>query len=415
MLTRLAFSLALTASTVFGTAALAGDEPAPLQIFVSKDTQSLVVYDGDQVVATSNVSTGKRGHTTPSGIFSVIEKKKTHFSNLYDDAPMPYMQRITWSGVALHESRHVPGYPASHGCVRMPKAFAKQLYAMTRRGFHVVISDPEIAPRAVGDADLFMPRFAKPQPELLSDAQLRPAVPADGPIEVAMNEALPKHGALAVAALPKSQPAIKILITRASDRQKTADAQALLARLGYYDGPVDGAAGSKTREAVKAYQEIHSQKPTGVMDEKFFTSIHKVMNSKPLTGWLSVRRNFKPVFDAPVDIEKPEQALGTHFFAALRVNPAQNRAAWYATTLENHIPTRTAKRLGITEPADAHAADAAEAAFKRVAIPDELREKIETMLGNGSSLTITDIGTESETGLGTDFITITRAAPRTAG
>ena len=138
-------------------------------------------------------------------------------------------------------------------------------------------------------------------------------------------------------------------------------------------------------------------------------------NGKPLTGWLSVRRNFKPVFDAPVDIEKPEQALGTHFFAALRVNPAQNRAAWYATTLENHIPARTAKRLGITEPADVHAADAAEAAFKRVAIPDELREKIETMLGNGSSLTITDIGTEGETGLGTDFITITRAAPRTEG
>ena len=76
MLSRIAFSLALTASALFSGVALAADDSAPLQIFVSKDTQSLVVYDGDQVVTTSNVSTGKRGHTTPSGIFSVIEKRK---------------------------------------------------------------------------------------------------------------------------------------------------------------------------------------------------------------------------------------------------------------------------------------------------------------------------------------------------
>jgi lipoprotein-anchoring transpeptidase ErfK/SrfK len=137
---------------------------------VSKDTQTLVVYDGDQVVTTSNISSGKRGHTTPSGIFSILEKRKTHFSNLYDSAPMPWMQRITWSGVALHESHHVPRYPASHGCVRMPRAFAKELFSMTKRGFHVVITDREVAPHAVVDADLFMPRLAQPQADLLSDA-----------------------------------------------------------------------------------------------------------------------------------------------------------------------------------------------------------------------------------------------------
>ncbi|HHY49217.1 MAG TPA: L,D-transpeptidase family protein, partial [Alphaproteobacteria bacterium] len=241
MLTRLAFSLALTVSTLFGTVAIASDVATPLQIFVSKDTQSLVVYDGDRVVATTNVSTGKRGHTTPSGIFSIIEKKKTHFSNLYDDAPMPFMQRITWSGVALHESSHVPSYPASHGCVRMPRAFAKELYSMTQRGFHVVISDREIAPRAVVGAELFMPRFARPAAELLSDVELRPSVTGDKPVEVAMTETLPKIGAEAVAALPKAEPPVKILISRATERQKMADAQAMLARLGYYDGPIDGA------------------------------------------------------------------------------------------------------------------------------------------------------------------------------
>lgn len=415
MLTRIAFSIALTTSTIFGTAASAAEELPPLQIFVSKDTQSLVVYEGDQVVATSNVSTGKRGHTTPSGIFSVIEKKKMHHSNLYDDAPMPWMQRITWSGVALHEGKYVPAYPASHGCVRMPRQFAKMLFPMTKRGFHVIISDREIAPHAITTADLFMPRFPKPEAELLSDAELRPTVDGAAQVEVAMNEALPKNGAQAVAAMPKAEPPIKMLITRVSDRQKIADGQMLLTRLGYYDGPHDGSIGTKTRDAVKAYQELHGQKPTGVMDKAFFTSIHKVMNKKPLTGWLSVRRNFKPVFDAAVDIENPEVALGTHFYTAIRVNPAQNKADWFATTLENHLSAKTAQRLGITTPADPLAADAAETAFERVTVPADVREKIETMLGNGSSLTITDNGTESETGQGTDFITIVKPAPKTEG
>jgi len=415
MLSRIAFSLALTASTLFGTAALAADDSAPLQIFVSKDTQTLVVYDGDQVVTTSNVSTGKRGHTTPSGIFSVIEKKKTHFSNLYDDAPMPWMQRITWSGVALHESHSVPNYPASHGCVRMPRAFAKELFGMTKRGYHVVISDREIAPRAVVDADLFMPRFPNPEAELLSDAQLRTTVTSDKPVEVAMTETLPKLGAEAIAALPKAEPPVKILVSRATERHKMMDAQSMLTRLGYYDGPIDGAAGTKTRDAIKAYQDLHGQKATGVMDEAFLVSIHKVMNRKPLTGWLSARRNFKPVFDMPVDIANPEVALGTHFFTAIRVNPAQNKADWFAASLDNHIPAKTMARLGITVAADATAPDAAEIAFKRVTIPSETRAKLETMLGNGSSLTITDTGTENETGQGTDFITITKALPKTEG
>jgi peptidoglycan hydrolase-like protein with peptidoglycan-binding domain len=415
MFTRLAFTLALTASSMFGTAALAAEDNAPLQIFVSKDTQTLVVYDGDQVVTTSNVSTGKRGHTTPSGIFSIIEKKKMHHSNLYDDAPMPWMQRITWSGVALHESKHVPDYPASHGCVRLPRAFAIELFGMTKRGFHVVITDREVAPHAVADADLFMPRFAQPEAELLSDAELRPTVAGDKPVEVAMSETLPKLGAEAVAALPKNEPPVKILISRATDTQKMMDAQGMLARLGYYDGPIDGSIGSKSRDAIKAYQEIHGQKPTGTMDEAFLTSIHKVMNKKPLTGWMSVRRNFKPVFDTPVDIADPEVALGTHFFNAIRVNPAQNKAEWFAVSIDNFISEKTMKRLGITVTADATAANAAEDAFKRVAIPSETRNKIEAMLGNGSSLTITDTGTESETGQGTDFITVTKPLPKTEG
>ena len=149
----LGFALALSASTVF-----AAGEQAPLQIVVSRDQQSLVVYDGDTVVATSNVSTGKAGHSTPTGIFSILEKRRFHKSNIYSNAPMPFMQRLTWSGIALHASNHVPSYPASHGCVRMPDAFAKQLFKMTGRGVHVLISDRQLTPVAISDPFLFQPR-----------------------------------------------------------------------------------------------------------------------------------------------------------------------------------------------------------------------------------------------------------------
>ncbi|MDB5525593.1 MAG: L,D-transpeptidase catalytic domain protein [Rhizobium sp.] len=414
MLTRLTFSIALATSVLFGTTALA-EETGPLQIFVSKDTQSLVVYDGDQVVITSNISTGKAGHTTPSGIFSILEKRKTHFSNLYDSAPMPWMQRITWSGVALHESAHVPRYPASHGCVRMPAKFARTLWGMTRRGFHVVISDREVAPHAMTAADLFKPRYPKPSPDLMSDAELRPTIVSTTSVEVAMNETLPKLGATAIAAVPKDEAPVKILITRASDKDRALTIQHMLTQLGYDVGDHDGILGSKMRAAIKTYQEIHGQKPTGEMTAAFQRSVYKVMNRTLPTGWIYVRRNFKPLFDAPIEISNPEIALGTHFIQAVHVNAAQNSVDWFGVTLDNYINDLAAKRLGITSTPDALAVDAAEQAFARASIPNDIRERIETILGNGSSITITDIGTEHETGLGTDFITVTRKSPKQEG
>ena len=92
----------------------------------------------------STVSTGKKGHETPTGVFTILQKNKDHRSNLYDDAPMPYMQRLTWDGIALH-SGNLPGYPASHGCVRMPDGFAKRLFAETELGMTVIVSNDKVA------------------------------------------------------------------------------------------------------------------------------------------------------------------------------------------------------------------------------------------------------------------------------
>ena len=153
--------------------ALAAEPARTLQIFVSKDQQSLVVYDGAKVVATSKVSTGKAGHTTPTGIFSMLEKRSFHKSNIYSDAPMPFMQRLTWSGIALHESNPVPRYPASHGCVRMPGDFAKKLFRMTDRGVHVLITDRS-AGAGCRSPIPFCSNRRPPRPALLSDVTLRP-------------------------------------------------------------------------------------------------------------------------------------------------------------------------------------------------------------------------------------------------
>jgi lipoprotein-anchoring transpeptidase ErfK/SrfK len=115
------------------------EPPGGLRVVVSIPQQKLYLFDDGELLATSPVSTGKRGHATPTGTFPITQKKVHHRSSKYDNAPMPYMQRLTDYGIALHAG-HVPGYPASHGCIRMPRSFAKKLYGLTRHGTRVTIT-----------------------------------------------------------------------------------------------------------------------------------------------------------------------------------------------------------------------------------------------------------------------------------
>ena len=112
----------------------------PMVAVVSLPEQRIHVYRNGVRIGLSTVSTGKPGHETPTGTFSILQKKRMHRSNLYDDAPMPFMQRLTWDGIALHAGR-VRAEPASHGCVRLPRAFAEQLFEATDKGMTVVIAD----------------------------------------------------------------------------------------------------------------------------------------------------------------------------------------------------------------------------------------------------------------------------------
>jgi lipoprotein-anchoring transpeptidase ErfK/SrfK len=117
----------------------------PIMAIVSLHNQRITVYDAKGWILRAPVSSGQKGRETPAGIFTVIQKEAEHYSNLYDDAYMPHMQRITWSGIALHGGP-LPGYPASHGCVRMPFDFAERLFDATRLGLRVIVAPTDVAP-----------------------------------------------------------------------------------------------------------------------------------------------------------------------------------------------------------------------------------------------------------------------------
>src|SRR5262252_1208080 len=132
------------------------DAGEPIMAIVSIKTQQVTFYDADGWILRAPVSTGTKGRETPAGVFAIIEKDKDHHSTLYDDASMPNMQRITWNGVALHGGP-LPGYAASHGCIRMPYDFAEKLFDKTRIGMRVIISPNDAAPVAISHPALFMP------------------------------------------------------------------------------------------------------------------------------------------------------------------------------------------------------------------------------------------------------------------
>jgi peptidoglycan hydrolase-like protein with peptidoglycan-binding domain len=424
MLRRLVFGFSLLFATMLSPAAFA-DNSRALQIIVSKEKQSLVVYDGETVVATSKVSTGKAGHTTPGGIFSILGKAKYHESNIYSNAPMPWMQRLTWSGIALHEGV-VPNYPASHGCIRLPKGFATSLYQMTHSGAHVIVTDGLVAPERLEDVALFTPRKPLPSGPLLPDADLRTSSirRAEKPVEVAMNvpanpavihdadpaqPMAPQEDTLETVEVDRNTAPLRILITRRSDRETLMDAQVLLEELGFETGGSDGFAGPLTRDAIAGFKRWKNLSMKGPMiSGQFIDALYAAADKpKPPAGQIMVRQNFKPLLEAPVGIKNPEIALGTHLLTADKVDRDAETAEWHAITLPNPLPAAMMKRLRITVENEPTVTDSAKAALDRIEVSPEIRDRIEVAMTDGTSITINDQGTGHETGNGTDFITVT--------
>jgi len=143
----------------------------PMKIVIVLDTQRIYVFQNEQLIGFSTISSGKKGKETPTGIFNILQKNVDHKSNLYSNAPMPFMQRLTWDGIAVHGG-DLPGYPASHGCIRLPIVFAKALFGVTQMGQEVVVLQDTSTP------------VKRPAPQSASDS-------AAGPADATVDPALP--------------------------------------------------------------------------------------------------------------------------------------------------------------------------------------------------------------------------------
>lgn len=148
--------------------------PGPVVVIVSTSDQLTFAYRNGVLIWVTSCSTGKPGHRTPTGVFTILQKRVEHYSNIYNNAPMPYMQRLTWRGIALHAG-DLPGYPASAGCVRLPVEFARKLFRITDIGTPVIVADRRSAPLEVASPGILLPDAAAEQAsKVLASVQSKP-------------------------------------------------------------------------------------------------------------------------------------------------------------------------------------------------------------------------------------------------
>jgi hypothetical protein len=394
----------------------------PVMAIVSLPNQRITIYDAKGWILRAPVSSGQSGRETPAGIFSVIEKDADHHSNLYDDASMPHMQRLTWSGIALHAG-HLPGYPASHGCVRMPSDFAERLFDMTQMGMRVIVAPSDVAPVEIDHPVLFQ---AKPGAGALAaarkaeaDEAVKKVDQARGAAGVAYRDSTKAMMAVRVADNLKrrAEEALKIaetalgsaIVGEAREKAESDKAQAI-AKVAELQAQLDAAkaelqpkadAVAAAREAVTAAGAARvaaAEAARQVMRELEPASV--LISRK--TQRLYVRQGFEPLLDVPVTIQDPDRPIGTHIFTAMEQTGGDARLRWSVVSLES---TRSHDGVPALEPVTARSA------LDRIAIPPEALDRI-AGIAPRSSLIVTDEGLSSETGKGTDFVVLLSGEPQ---
>jgi hypothetical protein len=375
-----------------------GDLPkGPLQLVVSVGEQRVTLFANGVAVGHARVSSGTASNPTPMGVFSIIQKNRHHRSNIYSNAPMPYMQRLTWSGIALHEG-HLPGYPASHGCIRLPQEFAARLWAVTKLGVRVVVATEEVAPRDIAHPTLFAPKPKPAEPV----APVAPAIP-----DVAATQELVKVADATAAPMASRSDAVAGQAAKPAE-SKSADASQTTAMA---ETPKPDAAAAPSADPAKP-----EQTPQAASKSKFTPKGQIAVFVSRKDQKLYVRQGFTPLFDTPVTIEHPSEPLGTHVFTALEFTDNGTGMRWNVITMPNESPrgakstatrSRTASRKA-PEPAPTAAPPPAAEVLSRLKIPQDAIDQIGQLLVPGSSLVISDQGLGGETGRGTEFIVVTR-------
>jgi len=399
----------------------------PIMAIVSIKSQQVTFYDADGWIVRAPVSTGVSGRETPAGIFAVLEKDIDHHSSMYDDAWMPHMQRITWNGIALHGGP-LPGYAASHGCVRMPFGFADRMFNKTRIGMRVIISPNDAEP-----IEFSHPLLLKPNAEAVAAAPARVATLAREAADAAKAADEAKKAAAkaaretasltapplrklillkksADAELASAEKAITIAKTdqakaRAEDRRQRAAAKIADMAKQFDTIPADAKAkldaDAAAKEAVKAAETKRAEAAKTATDAKLALEPVSIYISRA-TQKLYVRRNtHKPapdgggvVFDSsieiPVTIRDPEKPIGTHVFTAMARSDAGLR--WTAVTIDN--------------------GDGAKDALDRITIPQNVLDRIAPTVSPRSSIVISDEPLSKETNYRTEFVAVLSNQPQ---
>ncbi|HEY7296796.1 MAG TPA: L,D-transpeptidase family protein [Xanthobacteraceae bacterium] len=389
-----------------------------LQIVVSIGQQRVALYSNGTRVAQSVVSTGMPGHPTPMGVFSVIQKDRYHHSNLYSNAPMPYMERITWSGVALHEGP-LPGHPASHGCIRLTHEFAARLWTTAKLGARVFVLRNDMAPEDFSHPKLFQP--IEKRPEVATAKPNDDARPM--PVTVAQSETRQAGSGADLPGQPStaSGPAPNAVEPPVADTGDSGTATSVSSPEASSAPPVPAAViPVKTDDAPKpapaVFEPLKPSLPASRTAEPAKHSGQVAVFVSRKEKKVFVRQGFEPLFDMPVEIANPDAPLGTHVFTALELIDGGSRMRWNVLSVPGAEPrtkavreARKGSRRSVEGPVvDSRPASSAADALDRISLPQEAIDRIDELLVPGSSLVISDYGLGGETGRSTDFIVVTR-------
>jgi hypothetical protein len=398
----------------------------PIMAIVSIKSQQVTFYDADGWILRAPVSTGTTGRETPAGVFALLEKDKDHHSSMYDDAWMPNMQRITWNGIALHGGP-LPGYAASHGCVRMPYGFAEKLFDKTQIGMRVIISPNDAAPVEFSDPKLFVPNA-----EAIAAAPARAETLAGEAGEAARTAGEAKKAAASAA---REAASVTVSLRKLEQLKRRADAELAFADRALAAAktdPVKAHAEELQQKAAAKAAELATQLDTARADatskpgaaaaakdaakaaETKKADAAKAANDAKLalvpvsvfisraTQKLYVRRDtHKPapdgggeVFDAtievPVTIRNPDKPIGTHVFTAMARNDTGLR--WSVVTIDN--------------------GDDAKDALDRITIPQDVLDRIAPTALPRSSIVISDEPLSAETNYRTEFVAVLNNQPQ---
>jgi hypothetical protein len=397
----------------------------PIMAIVSIKTQQVTFYDAEGWILRAPVSTGVTGRETPAGVFAVIEKDKDHHSSMYDDAWMPHMQRITWNGIALHGGP-LPGYAASHGCVRMPFGFAEHLFDKTRIGMRVIIAPNDAVPVEFSHPALFVPNpkavtAAPARAETLAREAAEAARAADEAKKAAATAArqtapltasLRKLEQLKARADAELSVADKRLAAAGTDQAKAraeelkqkaaAKAAELATQLDAAKADANSklAAAAAAKDAAKAAEINKTATAKAASEAKLALEPVSIYISRA-TQKLYVRRNthkplpdggemFDSSIEVPVAIRNPDKRIGTHVFTAMARNDAGLR--WTTVTIDD--------------------GDDAKSALDRITIPQDVLDRIAPTALPRSSIVISDEPLSGETNYRTEFVAVLSNQPQ---